>query len=318
MKIAVLGCGRWGSFHAWYAHKLGHTVTLWGRDSSANLAELKNNRKNEYLVLPEDIVLTSDLTKAISSADICIISISSQQLRGFVRNIKKLNLNEKPLVLCMKGLESSTGKRLTEVVKEELGERWPTVVWVGPGHVQDFVQEIPNCMVMSSADTVLTKKIVDVFSGPLIRFYYVDDLLGVEIGAAAKNVIGLAAGMLDGLGYASLKGALMSRGTHELSCLISKMGGNAQTVYGLSHLGDYQATLFSPHSNNRKYGENFIKKIPMIKLAEGVNTSLALVDLAKQYDVELPICETVCNIVCNGRNPKDALNELFLRSTKYE
>ena len=117
---------------------------------------------------------------------------------------------------------------------------------------------------------------------------------------------------------ASLKGALMSRGTRELSRLIAKMGGDAKTVYGLSHLGDYEATLFSQHSNNRRYGENYIKKIPMTKLAEGVNTSKALVALAKQYEVELPICETVCNIVCHGADPKSALDSLFLRSIKTE
>ena len=318
MKISVLGCGRWGSFHAWYAQKLGHKVILWGREGSSNLATLRETRQNEYLTLPADVNLTSDLTMAVSNAEICIISISSQQLRGFARRLQQLDLDEKPLVLCMKGLEASTGKRLTEIMNEEMGNKWPVIVWVGPGHVQDFVQGIPNCMVMASDNNELTKKIVDVFSGPLIRFYYGEDLLGTEIGAAAKNVIGLAAGMLDGLGYSSLKGALMSRGTRELSRLIAKMGGDAQTVYGLSHLGDYQATLFSEHSNNRRYGENFIKKVPMIKLAEGVNTSKAMVELGKKYDVELPICETVCNIVCNGYNPKEALNELFMRSTKAE
>ena len=318
MKISVLGCGRWGSFHAWYAASLGHDVALWGRESSLNMATLKKTRKNEYLTLQDAILLTTDLKLAIERADICVISISAQQLRSFVVDIKKLGASPKPLILCMKGLEADSGKRLTEVVDEELGEKWPTVVWVGPGHVQDFIKGIPNCMVMASNNNELTQRIVDVFNGRLIRFYYGEDLLGVEIGAAAKNVVGLAAGMLDGLGCASLKGALMSRGTRELSRLIAKMGGDAKTVYGLSHLGDYEATLFSQHSNNRRYGENYIKNIPMTKLAEGVNTSKALVALAKQYEVELPICETVCNIVCHGADPKSALDSLFLRSIKTE
>lgn len=318
MKISVLGCGRWGSFHAWYAAGIGHEVTLWGRESSANMARLMDSRRNEYLSLPAEVRLTVDLKEAVSEAELCIISISAQQLRGFAAALRGLGLPGRPLVLCMKGLEAASGKRLTEVVAEELGSAWPTVVWVGPGHVQDFLQGIPNCMVMASTDEVLSRRVIEIFNGPLIRFYYSDDLLGTEIGAAAKNVVGLAAGMLDGMGMSSLKGALMSRGTSELSRLIGAMGGKEKTIYGLSHLGDYEATLFSAHSNNRRFGENYIRRIPMTKLAEGVSTSKALTELGKRYGVELPICETVCGIVCHGRDPGEALKSLFLRSMKAE
>jgi glycerol-3-phosphate dehydrogenase (NAD(P)+) len=173
-------------------------------------------------------------------------------------------------------------------------------------------------MVIAAADMQLTKELVEAFSSPLIRFYYGEDLLGTEIGAAAKNVVGLAAGMLDGFGYGSLKGALMARGTRELSRLIEKMGGDKMTVYGLSHLGDYEATLFSPHSNNRRFGEDLITGKPFAKLAEGVYTVEALMDLAREYRVELPICETVYEIVHNHQDPKDQLTQLFMRSTKSE
>ena len=320
MNISVLGCGRWGSFHAWYADHIGHTVTLGGRKGSGHLAALMEQRKNEYLTLPESVKLTDDLREAVSAADIVVISISSQQLRAFCRDLAALglDLSGKRFVLCMKGLEIGTGKRLTTVFYEELGSAMRVAVWVGPGHVQDFVRGIPNCMVIAAREMKLTRELVDTFSSPLIRFYYGEDLLGTEIGAASKNVIGLAAGMLDGFGYSSLKGALMARGTHELSRLIEAMGGDRMTVYGLSHLGDYEATLFSSHSNNRRFGEDLITGKPFAKLAEGVYTVEALMDLSREFHVELPICATVYAIIHDHKDPKEQLTQLFLRATKSE
>mgnify|MGYP000900149113 CR=1 FL=1 len=319
MNITVLGCGRWGSFHAWYASRISHDVLLWGRAGSRHLAELVETRENEYLTLPDTVQLTEDLSAAIAFADTIIISISSQQLRSFGRQLAALpNLEKKRFVLCMKGLEIGTGKRLTEVLAEEIGSDKAIAVWVGPGHVQDFTRGVPNCMVIAAQSRTLSQSLVSVFKSPLIRFYYGDDLLGTEIGAAAKNVVGLAAGMLDGYGYGSLKGALMARGTHELSRLIEAMGGDRMTVYGLSHLGDYEATLFSPHSNNRRFGEDLIRGIPFAKLAEGVYTVEALMALSVAYKVELPICATVHAIVHEHKDPKEALNRLFLRATRNE
>ena len=319
MKIAVLGCGRWGTFHAWYANHIGHQVMLWGRPGSKHLQELEMQHANEYLTLPDAVQLTDDLEQALRYADTLIISISSQQLRAFGQQLKELGgLERKKFVLCMKGLEIGTGKRLTTVLGEAIGTDQQIAVWVGPGHVQDFIRGIPNCMVIAAKELKVTKELVDAFSSPLIRFYYGEDLIGTEIGAAAKNVIGLAAGMLDGFGYGSLKGALMARGTRELSRLIEKMGGDKMTVYGLSHLGDYEATLFSPHSNNRRFGEDLITGKPFTKLAEGVYTVEALMDLSRDFHVELPICATIYEIVHNNQDPKEQLTQLFLRSTKSE
>ena len=319
MKIAVLGCGRWGTFHAWYANHIGHQVMLWGRPGSKHLQELEMRHANEYLTLPDAVQLTDDLEQALRYADTLIISISSQQLRSFGQQLKELGgLERKKFVLCMKGLEIGTGKRLTTVLGEAIGTDQQIAVWVGPGHVQDFIRGIPNCMVIAAKELKVTKELVDAFSSPLIRFYYGEDLIGTEIGAAAKNVIGLAAGMLDGFGYGSLKGALMARGTRELSRLIEKMGGDKMTVYGLSHLGDYEATLFSPHSNNRRFGEDLITGKPFTKLAEGVYTVEALMDLSRDFHVELPICATIYEIVHNHQDPKEQLTQLFLRSTKSE
>ncbi len=178
--------------------------------------------------------------------DLIIISVGTQGLRDLLNENKSL-FKEKniPIILCMKGIEIKTGFTPTKIVKDILGENYSCGAWIGPGHVQDFTNGIPNCMVIDSDDRELVKKLVDSFSSNLIRFYYGTNLLGNEIGAASKNVIGIAAGMLDGFNLSSLKGALMSRGTREIARLIEKMGGDKSCAYGLCHLGDYEATVFS-------------------------------------------------------------------------
>ena len=324
MRVSVLGCGRWGAFHAWYAHRVGHDVTLWGRAGSDHLAELRAGRRNEFLTLPEGIQLTDDLAGAIRSAEMVTISIHAQAFRSFLRDLCAQGLAgelaHRRVILCMKGLEIGTGKRLTTIVHEELGTAVKPVVWVGPGHVQDFVRGIPNCMVLAGEDREALRELVDVLGSPLIRFYYGEDLLGTEVGAATKNVVGLAAGMLDGLSYSSLKGALMARGTRELFRLVRAMGGDGETIYGLSHLGDYEATLFSQHSNNRRFGEAVVRGTAgnFHKIAEGVYTAEALMALSKKYNVDLPISKTVYEIVAQGRDPREQLTQLFLRATKSE
>jgi glycerol-3-phosphate dehydrogenase (NAD(P)+) len=320
MNISVLGCGRWGSFIAWYLNKINHNVTIWGRSSSKNLEVLKKSRKNAFLELEDSIKITSNIDDALNRSEIVVISISSQSLRQFLAEIKDKikDLENKIFVLCMKGIEEKTGKRLSVVLKEVLGEKAKVAVWVGPGHVQDFVKGIPNCMVIDSEEEGLKKYLVEKFSSNLIRFYYGNDMIGSEIGAAAKNVMGIAAGILDGMGFGSLKGALMSRGTREISRLIKALGGNELSAYGLAHLGDYQATLFSPHSNNRNFGELLVKEKNYEKLAEGVATSHALKLLSKQTGTELPISNAVHETILGNISPKDSIAGLFLRSIKSE
>ncbi|MET3407531.1 glycerol-3-phosphate dehydrogenase [Priestia megaterium] len=319
MNISVLGCGRWGTFIAWYANKVGHNVILWGRESSNNYIKLDETRMNDYLKLPEDIELSNSLRKAVSFAEIIIISISAQELRSFANQLSLINdIQGKTFILCMKGIEATSGKRLSQVFSETVGNNTNIAVWVGPGHVQDFVNNIPNCMVIDSEDIEITKKIVQEFNSDLIRFYYGQDMIGNEIGAATKNVMGIAAGMLDGLNYSSLKGSLMARGTRELSRLVTAMGGNDLTIYGLSHLGDYEATLFSLHSHNRKFGQAFVSGEKFEKLAEGVSTVKALKELSEQYDVELPISNALYDILFENKDAKDTLENLFLRPVKFE
>ncbi len=317
MRIMVAGCGRWGSFLAWYLDRLGHTVCLYGRAGSARMQRFMAERRNEYVALPESVRLTTTLSDA-AEAEIVVVSIGSQSLRGFMGEVAAAGIRGKAFVLCMKGLEMGTGRRLSEVAADELHPTNRVAVWLGPGHVQEFTAGVPNCMVIDSACPGLKEALADAFAGELIRFYYGEDLLGNEIGAAAKNVIGIAAGMLDGLSLTTLKGALMSRGTREIARLIAAMGGNAFSAYGLCHLGDYEATVFSAHSQNRRFGEAFVRSEEYDKLAEGYYTVRALTALGVQYGVELPICATVEAILYDGRDPREALDALFKRERKAE
>lgn len=317
MNISVLGCGRWGAFIAWYLNKIGHNVMSWGLSDAPQFIELRDTRSNGMLSFPESLEISDDLEKAVSRAEVIVISISCQALRSFLSSVKKFDLSGKSFVLCMKGIEEGTGLRLTQVVKEVLGDV-PVAVWVGPGHPQNFVNGVPNCMVIDSEDEELKRKLVNDFSSELIRFYFGTDLIGSEVGAAAKNVIGIAAGILDGLGYGCLKGALMSRGTYEVGKLIKALGGNERSAYGLCHLGDYEATLFSRFSQNRMFGEKFVKGESYTKLAEGVATCRAMVELAERYNVEMPIVNGVNDIMLHKITVDDQLAALFLRSIKDE
>jgi glycerol-3-phosphate dehydrogenase (NAD(P)+) len=224
----------------------------------------------------------------------------------------------KTFVLCMKGIENSTGKRLSEVLIESGVNPNNIAVWVGPGHIQEFTRMVPNCMIIDSYNSELAQRLVEQFSSNLIRFYIGNDIIGSEIGAAAKNVMGIRAGMLDGLGYSVLKGALMARGAHEVAQLIKAKGGNELSAYGLCHLGDYEATLFSQHSHNRKFGEMFVKNEPFTKLAEGVATTSAMLKMAEELKVELPITQSIYNILNNLSTPQQILDQLFSRENKKE
>lgn len=319
MKISVLGCGRWGSCIAWYLDKIGHEVLSCGLADAPEFIQLKTYHRNDYLEFPDSIEVSSDLAYAVQRAEVIVISISSQYLRSYFTEIAQHNLDGKTIVLCMKGVEASTGKRLSEIVGEFVDEsKTPVAVWVGPGHPQDYVKGIPNCMVIDSNNIEVKTKLVNAFSSELIRFYIGKDLIGSEIGAAAKNVIGIAAGILDGLHYTSLKGGLMARGTQEIARLIEALGGNKMSAFGLCHLGDYEATLFSPWSHNRMYGEDFAKGKTFDKLAEGVMTSKALYKLGQEHDVDLPIVSAVYRALFEHTSIKDEIQQLFLRSVKDE
>lgn len=328
MKISVLGCGRWGSFLAWYQSTvLNNQVVVWGEEGRPSYETLKESGGNEYVNLGRSVKLTTDLSYALSESDIVIISIAAQGLRSFMQKVTRYPVSDKIFVLCMKGIEEGTGKRLSEVMTESGISCENVAVWVGPGHIQAFVKGIPNCMVIDSANARLTRTLADGFKSNLIRFYYGNDLVGTEVGAAAKNVLGIVAGILDGCGYVSLKGPLMARGAFEVASLIQAMGGQFRSAYGLAHLGDYETTLFSEYSHNRAYGQALARGEKYSKLAEGVMTAKAMKELGEKYGVELPITQAVyeaCFLTDafgkgNGReNVMQIILKLFERQTKSE
>ncbi|MDE7394964.1 MAG: NAD(P)H-dependent glycerol-3-phosphate dehydrogenase [Clostridiales bacterium] len=318
MKVSVLGCGRWGSFLAWYNNRIGNEVYSFGPEHDYSYRILKETGRNEYVTFDKSITVTCDLDAALTHADTVIISISSQGLRGFATEIAKRDIKNKKFVLCMKGIEETTGKRLSEVAIESGIPKENVAVWVGPGHIQEFTKNVPNCMVIDSYSADLTKHLADTFKSDLIRFYYGVDIIGTEVGAAAKNIMGIVAGVLDGLNYVTLKGPLMARGAREVARLIAAMGGNELSAYGLCHLGDYETTLFSPHSHNRRWGEAYVQGQPFDKLAEGVATARAVAKVAKRLNVDMPITNAVNDMITNKVPPKELITALFGRNTKGE
>ncbi len=298
---------------------IGNSVTGWEPEGIPGFTQLQKTRKNKYLELPSDIRLTSDLEE-VSGSDMVLVTVPAQKFRGLCCKLRQIDISASDLILCMKGIERNTGKRLTEISREEGLKPRSLSVWVGPGHPQQFIAEVPSCMIIASERESDSVRIVRLLSSDLIRFYWSRDIIGCEVGAAAKNVIGIAAGILDGLNHSGLKGALMARAPQEVARLVAAMGGDWRSVYGLSHLGDYEATLFSPYSHNRMYGEAVARGTGMnnLQLAEGVDTATAVMLLADEYNVEMPITSTVRKIINNEIPARNAVGELFARPEKEE
>ncbi len=317
-NITVIGCGRWGGFLAYYLAKYKNSnILMYGLESDPNYQSLVASGANSYIKMPENVCYTSDINQAINN-NLIVISIGCQGLRGLMKELNKFDLSNKTFLLAMKGIEESSGKRLSQIVEEETKEQKniKTAVLLGPGHVQDYLKEVPSCVVIDSLDNDTTKVLADFINSDLIRTYYGSDLIGNEIGGALKNVIGLAAGILDGLNWSGLKGALMARAPIEVGKIIKHYGGKAESAFGLAHLGDYEATLFSEHSHNRAYGEKFITGPRFSKLAEGVASLQAVYNLRDK--IEIPICEILYETIYNNSDPKTQINKLFQRPTKNE
>ena len=316
-KLSVIGCGRWGGFLAYYVAKYKEADTLiYGLEADPAYQSLIKTGNNGYVTMPANVSYTTDIEKALQNQFI-IISIGCQGFRGLCRQMNQYDLTGKRFLLAMKGLEETTCKRMTEVFYEEIKQPNVAVaVLLGPGHVQDYLAEIPSCVVIDSDNATVKCDVADFMNSSLIRVYYGNDLIGNEIGGAMKNVIGLAAGILDGLNWAGLKGALMARAPVEVGRLIQLFGGNPMSAYGLAHLGDYEATLFSPHSHNRAYGESLVKGPVFNKLAEGVPTLKAVYALRDR--VEMPICQVLYQVVYNHLDPKEEIAKLFQRPNHSE
>jgi glycerol-3-phosphate dehydrogenase (NAD(P)+) len=264
------------------------------------------------------------LAAAINYANVIIIAVTAQAMAELSANIKKCRPKNKIFVLCMKGIDCVTHERLSEILRKNIDKTNRICVWVGPGHVQELTAGQPNIMVMAGDDKKTVTHIVKKFETDLIPMFENDDLIGVEVGSAAKNVMGIAAGMLDGYGMTSLKGALMARGCYEVSLLIDKMGGNKFTAFGMSHLGDFEATLFSVNSHNRRYGEEFVKaysggkSMDFEATAEGVATAKAMYEIAKKIGVVMPITNAIYSILYENADPKKVLWGLFVNMSIKE
>jgi glycerol-3-phosphate dehydrogenase (NAD(P)+) len=316
-RLSVLGCGRWGSFLLWYGARCGMDVTGWEPEGSVPFAELESTRENGILSLPGTVSLTTDLERA-SSSDLISIAVPAQNFRELARQLSGADLADTDLVLCMKGLEAGSGLRLSQVALEEGIRARSITAWVGPGHPQQLVRGVPSCMLVASEDTSAASRVATLFGSQLVRFYRSRDLSGCETGAAAKNVVGIAGGILDGLGLSGLKGALMARAPQEMARLVSAMGGDWRSVYGLSHLGDYEATLFSGYSRNRAFGQALAEGGEAAGLAEGVETSRAMALLGRELGVDLPITAAVRMIIDGDIDPAGAIEMLFGRPEREE
>lgn len=317
-QISVIGCGRWGTFLGWYAANCCvDQVLLYDIPTSPNFTELKQTRKNSYLTLSDNMFLKESVSDVLSSDDI-IISIGCQHLRSLAKELNGYNLVGKNFLLAMKGLEEPSGTILIDVFRQEVKQDIHVACLGGPGHVQDYMKKVPSCAVIDSYEDKAKEHWINLLQSDLIRFYYGNDVIGNQIGAALKNVIGLAAGILDGLEWYGLKGALMARAPVEVGRFIKHYGGNPLSAYGLAHLGDYEATLFSKHSHNRMYGEMFAKGERFGKLAEGVPTLKAVKLIADKENLDMPICQMLYKVIYEEAEIKPAIKQLFERSLKSE
>ncbi len=317
-QISVIGCGRWGTFLGWYAaNYCVDQVLLYDIPTSPNFIELKDTRKNPYLSLSDNMFLKENIEDVLASDDI-IISIGCQHLRSLAKQLNAYNLAGKNFLLAMKGLEEPSATILVDVFKQEVTQDVHVACLGGPGHVQDYMKKVPSCAVIDSYEEEAKAHWINLLQSDLIRFYYGNDVIGNQIGAALKNVVGIAAGILDGLEWYGLKGALMARAPVEVGRLIKHFGGNPLSAYGLAHLGDYEATLFSKYSHNRTYGEMFAKGERFGKLAEGVATLKAVKLIADKENIDMPICQMLYKVIYEEADIKQSIKLLFERSLKKE
>ncbi|RPH92597.1 NAD(P)-dependent glycerol-3-phosphate dehydrogenase [candidate division KSB1 bacterium] len=330
MKITILGAGNWGTTMALVLQRTGHRVTLWEYDIAQ--AELvSRTRKNEKFlpgyVLPNEITVTSGLDAALDSAELCLLAVPVQKCSGVLRNIRRIPANAL-IVSLMKGIEQSSLKRVSEICLHEL----PAVdsshfaVISGPTIAPEVAAGLPTTAVVASSSHETAETVQKEFSTRELRLYTSNDVIGVELAGALKNVIALAAGMCDGmkLGY-NTKGALLTRGLAEIKRLGVSLGGDKSTFGGLSGMGDLITTCSSPHSRNHTVGERIGRGDSpthvlenMVMVAEGVWTAQAASDLARKRGIEMPITEMVRRVIYEGKDPRASVSELMLRNLKAE
>ncbi len=330
-KFAVLGAGSWGTaLGILLAKKPDHQVILWEfrQQAAQRLKEERENR--EFLPdipFPESLEITDDLAEALQDAEVVLNVVPSQFVRSTLTQIHG-DHTEKIWIGASKGIENNTLLRMSEVTAELLGEKILEryVALSGPSHAEEVARDMPTTIVAACRNLTLAKCVQHWMSGPAFRVYASTDLIGVELGAALKNVIAIATGMLDGLGFGdNTKGALLTRGLVEMTRLGTRLGGHPETFAGLSGMGDLITTCFSKHSRNRYVGEQLGRgrKLPdilksMVMVAEGVATTKSVHDLALKTGVEMPISEQVYRILFEGVAPEEAIIILMQRELRVE
>ena len=296
---------------AWVQNKQGREVILWNREDEV-LLQWKKARKNKYLSLPEEVNITSDLSEALSS-EVIYISIRAQHFRDLCERLKEAEPKGKLFLLAMKGLEEESGKRLSEIFDEYIGASNHIGMLAGPGHPQELSKNIPTVMTVAARDNKDLAKAVEYSQTDLMKILPSKDLIGAEIGAALKNVMGIVGGMLAALDMPSFKSYLLTRGTLEVGRLIKALGGNPQSAFGLAHLGDYGATVFSGFSYNHKAGELWVKEKKLAANAEGIPTIKAVKLLMDKHNLDMPICAAIYKVLYEDMEPADLIKELMSR-----
>ena len=326
MKLAMIGAGSWGTALAVLLAEADHDVRLWDVDRP-HLEEIAGTRENRKFLpgigIPAGVRVTPELEAAISGVDGTVFAVPSHALRVAAGGVARSGTCGIP-VCATKGLELATQERPTSILKAALDDPHP-VLLVGPSHAEEVSRGVPTTVVAASAEESRAMAVQRWFSGPRFRVYTNGDVTGCEYGAALKNVIAIAAGVCDGLGYGdNTKGALLTRGLAEIARLGTALGGRRETFFGLTGMGDLITTAISRHSRNRGLGERLgrgetLEQIlkSMVMVAEGVNTARAALGLARRHQVDLPITEQMCAIF-DGRSPREALDALMTRELKSE
>lgn len=327
-KIAVLGDGGWGTTLAVHLYKKGFSVSLWSafKDYALTLDKRRLNPKFlPGIKIPRAIAISHNLSSVIEGAEVIVIAVPSHFFRRVVSSLKQSDLEGKIILSVTKGIESSTLMRMSEVLEDELG-KVKLAVLSGPTIAKEVAMGIPTTAVIASRDSKIAKKLQQIFNNSNFRIYTNSDLIGVELGGSLKNVIAIACGVSDGLGFGTnTKAAILSRGLTEMSRLGKVLGAQGNTFSGISGLGDLVTTCISPFSRNRFVGEQLgkgkslkeiLKKMQMI--AEGVETAKSVYRLSNKYKVSMPITEEVYNILYRNKNPLVAVKDLMGRKLKAE
>jgi glycerol-3-phosphate dehydrogenase (NAD(P)+) len=327
-NIAILGGGSWGTAVSKLLSENNHKVKIWFRNEE-KAETVKNTRENKYYLpdikIPENVLITSDIHEAVTGADIIILAVPTKEVRGLITKNMDVFKNDAILVNLSKGLEKDTLYRISQVCEELLPNN-KFVALSGPSHAEEVALEMPTTVVAASRDEEVAELVQDVFMSDYFRVYTNTDIIGVEIGGALKNVIALAVGISNGLGFGdNTKAALINRGILEIARLAEKMGADKLTFLGLSGIGDIVVTCTSVHSRNRRAGiligkgytkEEAAEEVGMV--VEGIITTYAAYQLAKKASVEMPIVNELYAVLYLDHKASDTVQRLMKRNKKHE